>query len=102
MKILSIDDMLEAAKACELPDYKKHVGALEKAATGLAKSLARHLGINLRHEATWEGKDLEGICATFSARTPNQQCPAVIDAGDRSGDWEFVVNQSITKPNVES
>lgn len=87
MKILSIDDMLEAASECELPSYTQHVAAIEEAATLLALALADHLKIGAA-AATWEGKALSGTCAPFYPLKESDPCPEVIDEGDPGGDWE--------------
>lgn len=87
-KILSIDDMLEAANRSSLPSYDQHLDALEKAATALAQALADQYGIRIG-ETTWEGKEFGGLCASFYPRHAEQDCPNVIDEGDPGGDWEM-------------
>jgi hypothetical protein len=86
-KILSIDDMLEAAATCELPGYAEHVSYLEDAAHALAKALANHFDLN-QGDTTWEGKTKGGLCACFYPKRKGQACPDVIDAGDPGGDWD--------------
>jgi hypothetical protein len=87
MKILAIDDMLEAAHETDMPGYDEHIQRIEAAANGLSKALAAHLGIG-SGPATFEGKALGGTCATFFPLTPDQPCPEMIDEGDEGGDWE--------------
>lgn len=86
MKILNIDDMLEAANQSIMPDLYRHVEAVEKASSDLAEALAKHLKI-CSSDATWEGKEFGGTCATFWPSKKSQKCPQVIDDGDPSGDW---------------
>lgn len=86
-KILSIDDMLEAAQQCDLPQYADHVRLLETAATNLANALAAHLHITAG-PATWEGKGFAGLCASFHPKRKKQKCPPVIDDADPGGDWD--------------
>ena len=80
MKILSIDEMIAASWDCSLPTYAAHIAAMEAAATALAKDLADHLGIGV----------CAGTRACFYPLKPTDPCPAVIEAGDVGGDWEFV------------
>ena len=86
MKILSIDNMLEAAQDSNLPDLDAATQEIETAATNLAERLAKHLDINAG-AADYE-RGFGGCCATFSAKTPDQPCPKVIEDGDPGGDWE--------------
>ena len=86
-KILSIDDMLEAAVKSEMPGTSHYVRDIEQAATRLAYALADHLSIELECEANWEAKDLGGTCASFGPEHKGQPCPEVIHEGDEGGDW---------------
>jgi hypothetical protein len=91
MKILNIDDMLEAAHDSKMPDFKTHQMAIEGAATSLAYALARHLKIRVGSQAEWEGKHFGGTCAGFKRSDAGPEdfpCPAVIHEGDPDGDWE--------------
>lgn len=88
MKILTIDQMLEAAHDTELPDYDQQLAALEKQATKLAKSLAKHMGVSVSEGGATYERDGCGICATFVPKTPGQPCPQAIGDRDTGGDWE--------------
>jgi len=88
MKLLSIDDMLEAAKDSKMPNFEGHKMALEGAADCLANQLATHLKINKRRSARWSEKAFGGLLAAFAPKRQGLKCPKVIDAGDPSGDWE--------------
>ena len=86
-KILNIDDMLEAARELQIPDYDARVEQAEAAAGAIGASIATALGIHFE-PATWEGKAFGGLCMTFRPAIEGQACPEVIDQGDPSGDWE--------------
>ena len=88
-KILSIDDLLEAACESHMPDLPSYVAEMEDTATKLAQALAAHLGIRLAYPANWEGKEYGGVCASFGPAFAGQPCPKVIDNGDPGGDWEL-------------
>lgn len=89
MKILNVDDMLEAARDSNLPNYEEHVMKLEAAATALGLNLARHLKIKMRNSARWNGKGFAGLCVAFEPIRKNQKCPEVIHDNDEDGDWEL-------------
>ena len=74
----------------KIPEYHQHTQVLEAASTALAQSLARHLNIELLHNATWEGKDMEGLAADFGPSFDGQPCPEIIDALDQGGDWIYL------------
>jgi hypothetical protein len=86
-KILDVNDMLDAAEDCELPERESLQTALELAANDLACALATHLDITMGQEAQYE-RGFGGLCASFEPRFPKQACPDAIDAGDPSGEWE--------------
>ena len=85
-KILTIEEMLEAAAASGLPGQAQHAARLEAAAQRLADALARHLHIRAG-DATYE-PGFGGLAAAFYPERDGQPCPPVIHAGDPSGDWE--------------
>ena len=86
MKILDVNNMLDAAIESDMP-FEHHVAALEQATTLFAEALAAHLGINSK-AATYE-YGFGGLCACFYPKTADQECPDVIDEGDKGGDWEI-------------
>ena len=86
-KILSVDDMLEAAMECGMPEYDLHVSALEQTAHELGAALAKHLDLR-QGETSWEGKAMGGLCASFYPKHKGQACPEAIDNGDPGGDWD--------------
>jgi hypothetical protein len=88
MKLLIIDNMLEAARDSKMPNFEGHKMALEGAADCLANQLATHLKINKRRSAAWRDKAFGGLLAAFGPIQQGQKCPKVIDAGDPEGDWE--------------
>lgn len=90
MKILNIDNMLEAAEDSGMPNLDAAIQEIETAANRLAAHLADHLKIRCG-PSVWE-RDFGGLCATFSPSTPDQPCPEVIDKGDEGGDWEYKPN----------
>jgi hypothetical protein len=87
-KILSIDDMLEAACA-DLPESVSadFVSGFENLASALAEQLSRCYQIN-SDGAMWQGKALGGLCAAFEPKTEGQECPPMIDEGDPDGEWD--------------
>ena len=88
MKILSIDEMLEAAhEVFPKRQYQHHVRAIEEAATQLGEALANHLNIRINGPATFESA-FGGTCVTFRPKNGNQPCPDAIQHKDTSGDWE--------------
>jgi hypothetical protein len=86
MKILDVNDLLEAAQ--ELPNeiFESLEAALEQATKDLAQALADHHGITLHDVSNQPG--FGGLCATFRPAHEGQPCPPDIDSGDPSGDWE--------------
>lgn len=84
MKLLSLEDMLSAAKDAEVPGVEDLVAQAEDVAEHIAAALARHLGVKSRNTEFWDGK----LYTTFLATHPGQVCPAAIDSGDPSGEWE--------------
>lgn len=88
MKLLNINDMLEAARDSKMPNFDGHKMALEGAADCLANQLAAHLKINKRRSATWREKAFGGLLAAFAPKRQRQKCPKVIEEGDPEGDWE--------------
>ena len=86
MKILDINNMLDAAEESDMPNVEVHVQAMEEAADFLGKALAAHLKIKYG-TATYE-QGFGGLCASFSPAKKKQKCPPVIDEGDPGGDWD--------------
>lgn len=84
MKLLSLEDVLTAAREAGVPGVEDLVMQAETIAEVAAGALAAHLNIKHRNTNMWDGK----IYTTFLPSQPGQACPAVIDAGDRSGEWE--------------
>ncbi len=84
-KILNVDDMLVAATESEMPGASDFVRIVETIATGLAHSLANHLGVGTNFADFQPG--FGGTCAPFFSIKPDQVCPTVIDQGDVGGDW---------------
>lgn len=87
MKILSVNDMLDVAADCRMPNFAAHCGKLEQAAQDFAEVLAEHLGVITGDSANYD-QGCGGLCATFRPARRDQPCPEVIDAGDPGGDWE--------------
>ena len=90
MKILNIDNMLEAAQDSKMPKYDELALAAEDLACRLSGALAAHLKIKVHDQGSWMGEALGGLCASFGPMRKGQKCPAVIEAGDPGGDWEIV------------
>jgi hypothetical protein len=88
-KILSVDNMLEAATEAEMPGAEDYVAKFEKLATELAEALAKHHGIRMSHPASFE-PGFGGLCANFSAAHEGQVCPPSIDDKDEGGDFDFI------------
>jgi len=84
MKLLSIEEVLTAAQEAGVPGVEDLVIQAETVAESAAAALAAHLNIKHRNTNLWDGK----IYTTFLASHPGQACPAVVDAGDPSGEWE--------------
>lgn len=91
MKILDVNNMLDAAHDSQMEDVEIFTAALEVAAQALAQALAEHLGIETGTEnspkATYQ-QGFGGLCAFFGSANEGQPCPDVIDQGDPGGDWE--------------
>jgi hypothetical protein len=90
MKVLTVNQMLEAAMLLKIPEYGHHAQALEIASTALAHSLAKHLQIKVLNDATWEGEEMEGLAADFGPSYENQPCPEILQTLDKGGDWFFL------------
>jgi hypothetical protein len=86
MKILSVDDVLDAASECDLPSLSVHQKILENALQALANDLANHLGIQAEN-AAYEG-GFGGLCVNFRPVSADQACPAEIGDRDTGGEWE--------------
>lgn len=84
MKLLSLEEVLIATQEAGVPGVEDLVAQTENMAEVAAAALAAHLNIKHRNTNMWDGK----IYTTFLPSQPGQACPAVIDAGDRSGEWE--------------
>lgn len=84
MKLLSLENVLTAAKDAGVPGVEDLVMQTEAIAEAAAAALAQHLDIKFRNTNMWDGK----IYSTFLPSHPGQACPAVIDSGDPSGEWE--------------
>ncbi|MFC5511023.1 hypothetical protein ACFPOU_07780 [Massilia jejuensis] len=84
MKLLSLEDTLVAAQEAGVPGIEDLVSQVETLTERVAESLAQHLNISCRNTSFWDGK----IYTTFLPSQPGQECPAVIDSGDPSGEWE--------------
>lgn len=96
MKILNVNETLELARRCDLPDYDKFEKALIKATDDLAAAIADHMGI-AKGETTSEPLDYDGLCASFGPAFPGQPMPEEFTADadeedsdplDEGGDWE--------------
>ena len=88
MKILNIDNMIQAGYDSDLPGIEAHIMGLEEAASRLGEALAEHLEIRTGSMgATYEGES--GICMDFLPGSVGQECPECINDGDPCGDWEF-------------
>ena len=86
MKILDVNNMLDAASDSDMPELEVHRVALEQAATALAQALAKHLHIAVGEDAVYE-QGFGGLCAAFKPAYDGQDCPPEIDDGDPGGDW---------------
>ena len=86
-KILSVGELLAAARAAQLPNYEAHEENLRTAAHLLAAALATHLDIVLG-DTTSEGLDVGGLCASFYAKDSDQPLPDALAEVDEGGDWE--------------
>lgn len=87
MKILDVNNMLDAAHDSGMPAVNAHTESVEAAASLLAAQLAQHLGIAFE-TARYE-KGFGGLCACFGPAKEGQPCPEVIHDGDPGGDWEL-------------
>lgn len=87
-KVLTIDEMLEAAQACNPPRLDSITAAIEGVATILGCALADHLKIDLAREAEAMGIAFGGTCCSFVPRTAGQECPKEILEFDPDCDWD--------------
>jgi len=85
-KILDINNMLDAAADCELPELNRLLLSLEKEVDSLGDALAAHFDIVYRGSSYEQG--FGGMCGSFHPRHVNQECPDVIRTGDPGGDWD--------------
>ena len=86
MKILDVNDLLDAAKSVDLPGFDKHLEAIEAAVDALAEDIAAHFQIC--HVSTAYEPGFGGLCAEFAPEYEGQECPDEIDEGDPDGEWE--------------
>lgn len=84
MKLLSLEDTLCAAQDAGVPGIEDLISQVEAVTERVAEALAQHLNISCRNTSFWDGK----IYTTFLPSQPGQECPAMIDSGDPSGEWE--------------
>ena len=84
MKLLSLEDVLAAGQEAGVPGIEDFVLQAEALAESAANAVAQHLNIKARNTMFQEGE----ILTTFLPSHRGQECPAVIDSGDPSGDWE--------------
>jgi hypothetical protein len=87
MKILNIDEMLEAASESDMPHSGAFIDQFEALAQSLATELAKHLTIAIGSNATFE-PGFGGLCVGFKSEHEGQSCPRCIDRHDEGGDWE--------------
>ncbi|SHG88871.1 hypothetical protein [Bradyrhizobium erythrophlei] len=88
MKVLDINNMLDAATNSKLPGRQRYVDQFEVLANELARALADHLKIALGPDADYQ-PGFGGLCANFKPKRKGQKCPKVIDEGDEGGEWEL-------------
>jgi hypothetical protein len=86
MKILTLEEMMDAAVEEKMPELKQEIRLIEVAAQLFADKLADHLKVRAGFVSYEYG--LGGLAATFRPTTKKQRCPKVIDEKDKGGDWE--------------
>lgn len=88
-KILTIEQIVEAALAAKMPCAQMYVEVLENMTSLAAKALAGHLSVQAS-EAVWEGFSFGGCAVSFGPLTEGDECPQVIDDQDPTGEWEML------------
>lgn len=88
-KILTMEQIVEAALAAKMPGARMYVEVLENMTSLAAKALAGHLSIQTS-DAVWAGHVFGGCAASFGPLTEGDECPQVIDHGDPTGEWEML------------
>lgn len=86
-KILTIDNMLDAAREDKVPGYESFKQQFEALAQELGEALAKHYGIRVTSDAEFQGTEFGGLCVHFGPAFDGQPCPDMIDFGDEGGDW---------------
>lgn len=87
MKILNVNDLLEASACLDDEQIGYHSGQLTLAAEELARAIAQKLGIQCV-DVSDQGSAFGGLCATFRPAFEGQPCPQEIDGLDSGGEWE--------------
>lgn len=87
-KIVTVDELLDAASESGLASAEDYVARFEALTQELAEALACHLdasGQVLAGPARWE---LGTLAVPVRPRRAGVPCPGVIDAADPEGEWE--------------
>ena len=86
-KILTTDELIEAAEANTFPGSAALIEDIVEAVDNLAQAMADYYEI-VKGGTTWEGKAYAGLATSFYAKDKDQLCPEPINFGDPGGDWE--------------
>ncbi len=88
-KILTTDEMLEALRRADSPEFERCLAIVENSVNQVALAVCRHFGVEMGDGgATFEGLELNGTACSFYAKDLEHHLPKGLERYDQGGTWE--------------